>query len=726
MDKRLRSIIRLCIVALTLIAISFWQFNSQQHGTIQLAVAKGNAMLDMISLPEVALNPTHLQSIARQDLTHNQIASNANLEFINAVPLTYGEAKPWRDAGCVQNSCAHVTFYNHTDGGTVNAIVHLETDAVVGSWADTAVRPAGSPYILERAMDIAADDRGVTAVLGDIGDADPAMVPMSAWLADNECRDDWCIDLSFLDPAGSGKVFHVFVNMSRDEVARTFYTRGRPVLDVPEPIMQRGAYTDGCNDQYGWSVCWEMTAADGVNFRDATYNGTEIFSSVKITQIEAWYPSWPGGYRDEVGFNASVPPFDDTMVTDLGDGFEVRQLFTEFTRWPNCICCYRYEEIIRFFADGTFELEFVSHGPGCDDLSIYRPFWRIDLDVNGGAGDTAWVWQNDSWNEIETEQELFPLVQNLAPTGEKVIVNSGDMNYHIAMDRTDPLGLDEARFFVLKDNEGEGEGPTATGPGDTFQPPRQWINDDATLNEDLVFWYVPLLKTKKGGPWWCAPDPEPGINQCEAILRFAPGDGPHQPTDEELAAMPTPTTTPTPAPTNTPAPTPTPRPVEGENPEDLVLNAGCGACHAIGVLGEGGKVGPDLSAIAIVAANRIPNMSAEEYIRGSILDPNVFIVKTCPNSDCIANIMPADYATRLTPEQIEIIVAFLMTQDGSTPAPVPVIGEDGATPLSKGVPAKQGNGTIMYTPNEQALTVQLALLLIAFILTLFVLVKQRP
>ena len=73
----------------------------------------------------------------------------------------------------------------------------------------------------------------------------------------------------------------------------------------------------------------------------------QIFSSAKIGQIEAWYPSWPGGYRDEIGFAATVPPFGDTLINDLGDGFEVRQIFTEFTRWPNCICCYRYEEIMR-------------------------------------------------------------------------------------------------------------------------------------------------------------------------------------------------------------------------------------------------------------------------------------------------------------------------------------------------------------------------------------------
>jgi hypothetical protein len=90
---------------------------------------------------------------------------------------------------------------------------------------------------------------------------------------------------------------------------------------------------------------------------------------------------------------ASRPPcpFGDTLINELGDGFEVRQIFTEFTRWPNCICCYRYEEILQFYADGRFQPRFVSHGPGCDDLSVYRPFWRIDVDLDGGPGDQVWL-----------------------------------------------------------------------------------------------------------------------------------------------------------------------------------------------------------------------------------------------------------------------------------------------------------------------------------------------
>ena len=66
-----------------------------------------------------------------------------------------------------------------------------------------------------------------------------------------------------------------------------------------------------------------------------------------------------------------------------------RQLFTEPFDWPNCVCCYRYEQIIQFYDDGTWEPRFVSHGPGCDAWAEYRPFWRIDVDLEGPEGDNV-------------------------------------------------------------------------------------------------------------------------------------------------------------------------------------------------------------------------------------------------------------------------------------------------------------------------------------------------
>ncbi|MCP4423746.1 MAG: c-type cytochrome [Chloroflexi bacterium] len=724
-----RIISRLIIINLALLlASAVWYWAAPTESGVAVAIAKTKHMLDMNLMAEISFTPEMVQEATLANPEMAVIMADKTTQFVNAVPLSLGEARPWQDAGCSHNNCAHVTYYNYSDGGTINSVVNLQTNQVVGGWLDAAARPSGSTHIMDKAMAIAAADKTVQTTLGDIGAADPAMVPMSGWLVDDACRDDWCVDLSFHDPEGNGRILHVFVNMEQDKVARLFYTRGRAARSAAAALPQQQPYKDGCREQYGWNVCWEMTAHDGINFRDATYQDTLIFSSVKIGQVEAWYPSWPGGYRDEVGFAASVPPYGGTHVNDLGDGFEVTQLFTEFTYWPNCICCYRYEEILRFFDDGSFELSFVSHGPGCDDLSIYRPFWRIDLDLNGRANDNVWVWQENQWVEVAAEMELHPFIADLSPDGKKLATIDGDHSYRWHMPLTDPLGLDENRFFILQKKAGEGDGPIVTGPGDTFQPPRQWIDGDPVFGQDVVFWYVPLLKSKKGGPWWCAPDPEPDFSPCDASLRVETAGELVQPTIEEITeaeAQATPTVPPSAdvLPSPTPAPTSTPRPIEGENIEELLLNAGCGACHLIGNFGAAHKVGPDLSAIGVLAETRVAGMSAADYLLESIVDPNAYIVPDCPNAPCIANVMPRDYTTRLSPEQIEAIVAYMLTLTKATPTTIGAEGKGQLTPAPKAIPAPKMIGD---RPQKDTalLAVQILLITLVFLLTVFLLYKQ--
>ncbi len=724
-------LIQLLILNVALIAgVLLWN-QTQQRQSVQLAIAKGKYLIDMPA--EVANYPSDYRvdtdearrlALSNPDL--QATLAGKEIEFLSAVPLTSGEARHWQSDGCNQLNCTYVTFYDYTDEGTVEAVVNLDSQQVLGHWANPAARPMGSSEILPKAMAIAAADKQVRAILGeDIGAVDPLMIPMSAWLDNDDCRQELCVDLTFHDPSGTGRIYHVFVNLEQEVVARTFYTRARADRSNAKPLAQRDAFTDGCHEQYGWEVCWEMTANDGVNFRDATYQGQLVFSSAKIGQIEAWYPSWPGGYRDEIGFAATVPPFGGTEIVDLEDGFEVGQIFTEFTRWPNCICCYRYQQVLRFFADGRFELHFISHGPGCDDLSIYRPFWRVDLDLDGPENDQVWLFEGAQWTEQPEEFETFPLVENLSPQGHKLATFDGDLHYRWSMERTDPLGLDAGLLFLLQFKPTEGDGPITTGPGDTFMPPRQWIDGDSLSGENIVLWHVPLLSTKRGGPWWCTPDPEPEFSPCDAILRAEPAGEITQPTAEELAELQAEAAvTPTPSePATAPEPTATPRPIAGIDAVAIIENAGCGSCHKIGAIGEAHKVGPDLSYIGLTASERVPDISAEAYIRQSILEPNAYLAPECPNSACLPGIMPQNYSGRLSTDQINTLVEFLLTQQGPEPEPVTVgAGEVTAAPKASSA------AKVAPPPAPQPLsssTVGLVLVLLVAMISAFLIWKGR-
>jgi len=88
---------------------------------------------------------------------------------------------------------------------------------------------------------------------------------------------------------------------------------------------------------------------------------------------------------------------------------------------------------------------------------------------------------------------------------------------------------------------------------------------------------------------------------------------------------------------------------------------GCGGCHTLGTI-SAGVVGPVLTNIGTEAGTMKAGMSAEDYIRESILNPNAFITPKCPNGPCPQSVMPQDWSTKLTEEQINDLVAFLLAQ----------------------------------------------------------------
>lgn len=80
----------------------------------------------------------------------------------------------------------------------------------------------------------------------------------------------------------------------------------------------------------------------------------------------------------------------------------------------------------------------------------------------------------------------------------------------------------------------------------------------------------------------------------------------------------------------------------------------CSTCHSL----EPGVtiVGPSLAGIGTHAADRIEGVSAEQYIRNSILHPGDFLVPG------FSNLMQQNFGDLLTAEQINALVAFLLTQ----------------------------------------------------------------
>ena len=140
------------------------------------------------------------------------------------------------------------------------------------------------------------------------------------------------------------------------------------------------------------------------------------------------------------------------------------------------------------------------------------------------------------------------------------------------------------------------------------------------------------------------------------------------PPEEAVASVePTEPTGGEPAP---PATTATPEPVNlidigREVYLNVPANAGiqplwCYQCHTIESVSDG-VIGPDLTHIGTDAATRKPGMSAEEYIRESIIDPEAFVAADVGRAT--PGLMTNAITEKLTDSQVDALVAFLLAQE---------------------------------------------------------------
>ncbi len=101
-----------------------------------------------------------------------------------------------------------------------------------------------------------------------------------------------------------------------------------------------------------------------------------------------------------------------------------------------------------------------------------------------------------------------------------------------------------------------------------------------------------------------------------------------------------------------PSATPTLTPLEAQGRR--VFESYCSRCH--GTSGETVIVGPSQAGIATRGAQRIKGMDAAAYIRNSIEEPSAYTVEGFPEG-----VMPSDLKDQLTPEELDAIVAYLLT-----------------------------------------------------------------
>ncbi|MFN2485050.1 MAG: cytochrome c [Acidimicrobiia bacterium] len=100
-----------------------------------------------------------------------------------------------------------------------------------------------------------------------------------------------------------------------------------------------------------------------------------------------------------------------------------------------------------------------------------------------------------------------------------------------------------------------------------------------------------------------------------------------------------------------------PQVAEEEAPSGRLLfgATGCGACHRIGDHIPSMEIGPSLIGLSEHASERVPGMSATDYVEHSILQPQAF---TVPGFEGSSEAMPAFPLSDL---EVAALVEFLLS-----------------------------------------------------------------
>ena len=92
-----------------------------------------------------------------------------------------------------------------------------------------------------------------------------------------------------------------------------------------------------------------------------------------------------------------------------------------------------------------------------------------------------------------------------------------------------------------------------------------------------------------------------------------------------------------------------------DDPGQIFLTMGCGACHTLAAAGTTATIGPVLDDLPNVAGSRVAGVAAADYVEQSILAPDDFIVP-----GFAPGLMPKTFSARLTPDQIQRLVEYLL------------------------------------------------------------------
>lgn len=441
---------------------------------------------------------------------------------------------------CPEAACWQVEIYNFEEDTTIVAIVDVAREEVREVFVQPGVEPGLNPELADRAADVVRADPRVGAALG--GSPVPQLgMPMSAGLLDSSCAaDHLCAGYVFRT---GERVLWAVVDLNEERLAGFAWTRTPAVMEQAQPFSGGGCPSPGLVEREGWKVSHDVTASDGLRVYDVSFRDRPVLTSAKLVEWHADYGQ--NGFVDSTGCGSpggafTIYPYGDTQVVDLENesglviGFEIVQDF-RMPEWGN-YCNYRYDQHFQFFYDGRFRVVGGAYGKSCGIDMTYRPVMRIDLAIDGDAGDSFWGRDGGTWVQ-RYEEGWWPQGTETSPEGfDWRIMDADGLGYFLEPGRGqfgDGGRGDDAYVYAVRHHPSEGDADLGNLGGccedDHQQGPHELLDGEPIDGENLVVWYVSQMEIdaslEDGNGYYCwtvSGEPEPETYPCFSGPMFVP------------------------------------------------------------------------------------------------------------------------------------------------------------------------------------------------------------
>lgn len=457
-------------------------------------------------------------------------------EIFGVYPARPGDIK--KGITSLPGALMRVEMYNYANNLTTIGVVDLFKMKLVSADHYPDTQPDIPPSLIKLAERIAINAPEVEKALGFKPNAQkPIMSSTKTALNRTKCErsQHLCVAPTFVQ---GNRALWAIVDLTDNRLVGLRWTNtGTDAAVVTERKMQNetvaDCYCENVNTIHknGWNMDYLLTASDGLQISNVTFNGKRILNSAKLVD---WHVSYSGtdgfGYSDAVGCpiysQAAVVATDPPKVAEIIEGDSVvgfmleQKFFSEL--WPGP-CNYSYSQRYFFYKDGRFRITCASIGRGCGNNGTYRPVFRISF---AGNEQNFYEYAQEGWKQWTKE--------NWQLQKPSTLYDSSGYQYKISLDKANSYFIepgkgqfndggkgDNAYLYLTKNhlNKDEGETDLVTiGPccnTNHEQGPEKFINvvPENTANTDLVLWYVPQMKN----------DDRPGSKYCWAETYYENG-----------------------------------------------------------------------------------------------------------------------------------------------------------------------------------------------------------